>query len=195
MKKISTDNLLIVLLLVVLLTLINLNKVLPYPPADQLIINTIDYLPDWKADLEGIRKISQGPLGGRKTIHTARLSSASTEGVISQDIYQFRSCNDSGNYYSSKTEGSTNQLNTEEWKLLPEISFNSNTANDFEFLCFESAFSSPMVGCSYTAQYGHYVVIFQGSWIMDSSMSYTKFIEMVLAIEEKMSSWYGLCIF
>ncbi len=195
MKKISSNNLLIILLIVFLIALINLDKILPFPPAERLLVDITNLLPTWKLNPEEPQRITQGPLGGRKTIHTAQSLISSTEGGISQEFYQFTSCNDSENYYSRRTEGLTNQLDTDEWNLLQDISFKSNIANKFEFLCFESMFSYPMVGCSYIAQYGHYVVMFQGSWNVDSAMSHTMFFVFFLALENKMSSWYRFCIF
>jgi len=51
-----------------------------------------------------------------------------------------------------------------------------------------------MAGCTYVAQYGAYVIVVDGSWLVNSQVTHANLQEAVKAVDEKMSSWYGACV-
>jgi hypothetical protein len=190
MKKKFRENWLIIGFVLFLLAIININRLLPFPLAKNLLIDMISFFPDWQVFDEGTESIPQGPLGGRKTIHTATLTYTSKEGSVRQDVYQFKDCSDASEYYPQELPF----RHVDGWVTLPEIEYSSPTALRSYFSCEQSTFEPQMTGCTYVAQYGVYVIVVDGSWLVDSQVTQTNLQEAVKAVDEKMSSWYGVCI-
>jgi len=190
MKKKLLENWLIIGFVLFLLAIININRLLPYPHAENLLIDMKPFFPDWWVSQEGVRDISQGVLGGRKAIDTATLSYESRNGSVRQDVYQFRNCSDASEYYPQELPF----RRTDGLVVLPEIGYSSQVALRSYFSCEQSTFAPQMAGCTYVAQYGAYVIVVDGGWLVDSQITHTNFQEAVKAVDEKMSSWYGVCI-
>ena len=190
MKKKNLDNWLIIGFILVLLAIININRLLPYPHAESLLLDMKPFFPIWGVSQEGVEDISQGVLGGRKAVDTATLIYESREGSVRQDVYQFKNCSDASEYYSQELPF----RRTDGFVTLPEIEYSSTTALHSYFSCEQSTFPPQTVGCTYVAQYGAYVIVVNGSWLVNSQVTHTNLQEAIKAVDEKMSSWYGICV-
>ncbi len=196
MGKQLSKSWLVICLALFLLVAININRLLPYPQAKDLLIDMTPFLHNWKIQGEGVQTVLQGPLGGRQATHTATITYASLEGSLTQDIYQFRNCNNSENYYSEEFSRLTSAPNSDDgWiAFLPETEYDSEVAMYSYLSCEKSTFDPPMTGCSYIAQYGVYVVKVYGRWLDSSQVGEKEFQEILEGVSTKMSSWYGVCI-
>ena len=190
MKKKFSEYWLIICFLLSLLAIININRLLPYPRAESLLIDMKPFFPDWEVFGKGATPISQGVLGGRGSIGSATLSHESREGGITQDVYKFKNCSDASEYYLQELPF----RRIDGWVALPEIEYSSPTALRSYFSCEQSTFEPQMAGCSYVAQYGTYVIVVGGSWLVSSQVNHINLQEAVNAVDEKMSSWYKICI-
>ena len=190
MKKKFLENWLIICFLLSLLAIININHLLPYPHASNLLIDMKSFFPDWEISGKGAHSISQGVLGGRKAISTATITYGSREGSIMQDVYQFKNCSDASEYYPQELPF----RRYDDWVTLSEIEYNSPTALRSYFSCEQSTFEPQMAGCSYVAQYGTYVIVVGGYWLVGSQINHINLQEAVKAVDGKMSSWYKICV-
>jgi hypothetical protein len=190
-----SKNWLVVCFVLFLLVAININRLLPYPQAKDLLIDMTPFLPNWKIRGEGVQTIPQGPLGGRRTIHTATITYESVEGSFTQDIYQFKSCSNSKKYYSREVWKLNSMQNSDRGLVsLSETENGSAVATHSYLSCKQTTFSPTMTGCSYVAQYGVYVVSIQGGWLDSSQVSEKTLREVLKEVDSIMSSWYGVCI-
>ncbi len=190
MKKKFLENWLIIGFVLFLLAIININRLLPYPHAESLLIDMKPFFPDWEVFGNGIESIPQGVLGGRKAIDTATITYESREGSIRQDVYQFKDCSDSSEYYPQELPF----RRVDGWVTLPKIKYSSPTALRSYFSCDQSTFEPQMAACTYVAQYGAYVIVVDGRWLVNSKVTHTNLQEVAKAVDEKMSSWYGVCV-
>jgi hypothetical protein len=74
------------------------------------------------------------------------------------------------------------------WTIPEELPFRSSNAERSYFACDLSSSVTPMRGCTYIAQYGPYVVLFDIDWIPGYSMNYADLEKILQAIDEK-SYW------
>ncbi len=195
MEKKLSKNWLVCCFVLFLLAVINVNRLLPYPQAKDMLIDMTPFLPSWKVQREGIQTIPQGPLGRRQTTHTATVTYESNEGSFTQAIYQFRNCSDSGKYYSQEVARLLSASNLDDgWSVLPEVEYISTVATHSDFVCNQTTFDPLMTECSYVAQYGVYIVEIQGRWLASSQVDKRSLQEVLEEVDTKMSSWYRVCI-
>ena len=177
-------------IIVLALVILNLDKLRRYLPIENLLIDVNAFPPGWQASDQGPKRVPQAPLGGRGSIRSISLPFYCPDlAGAHEEIYLFRDSQEASRYYASRAQRTFRKTDFDDlWTIPDELPFRSSNAEQSYFACDLSSSATPMQGCTYIAQYGPYIVLFDIDWIPGYSMNYADLEKILQAIDEK-SYW------
>jgi hypothetical protein len=156
----------------------------PYPSIEDLLVEASAFPSDWHSDPDGPGPDPSGPGGGIRSLERTTLSFESATAGAYETIKRFRDSEKADDEYLIQEKILFTDTDIRGPYLPPDqVHLEGLVADRYRVACWKPEYTQVM-GCSYLAQYGPYLVDFSFSWDTDT-LSPVELEKVMQAIDEK----------